>query len=216
MKRIVAIIILVCINIGYSQQYSDYYYNQKVLFENEVDTKNEIIFLGNSITEGGDWKALFPNKNVINRGISGDVSGGILFRLDEVTSSKPLKVFLLIGINDLAQGKAIDHILDLIEQIILQIIDQSKNTSIYLQSILPINPNIGDKFHQHKNNHQNIMDTNKRLKILAKKMDIKYIDLHKKMRNTKKYLKEKYTYDGLHLSEDGYEQWKMILRNYIE
>ena len=82
---------------SYSQQYSEHYNERKALFETTVDTENEIIFLGNSITEGGDWKVLFPNQNVINRGISGDTTDGILFRLDEITSSKPKKIFILIG-----------------------------------------------------------------------------------------------------------------------
>ena len=65
------------------------------------DTPNEIIMLGNSITDGCEWSELFQNSNIKNRGISGDITEGVLYRLDEVTRSKPAKVFLLIGINDL-------------------------------------------------------------------------------------------------------------------
>lgn len=215
MKKILIIVLLAFVNAGFAQKYSDHYYKRKALFEKEADTKNEIIFLGNSITEGGDWKALFPNKNVINRGISGDVTDGILFRLNEITTSKPSKVFLLIGTNDMARGKSIDYVLENTEKIILQIKQQSKNTKIYLQSILPINPNVGKNFSGHKSNHQKIIKANKRLKSLAKTHQLKYINLHKSMRNGKQHIKSKFTYDGLHLSESGYKKWKKVISKYM-
>lgn len=216
MKKLLIILILAFVNVGFAQNYSEHYYNRKAKFEKEADTKNEIIFLGNSITEGGKWKELFPDKNVVNRGISGDVTDGVLFRLDEVTASKPKKVFLLIGTNDMARGKSIDYVLENTVKIILQIKSQSGETKIYLQSILPINPNVGTRFSGHKNNHQKIIEANKRLKKLAKKLNVKFINLHKKMRNGKKHIKEKYTYDGLHLSEEGYKKWKKLIRKYVD
>ncbi|HVU56438.1 MAG TPA: hypothetical protein VHD83_15340 [Puia sp.] len=39
------------------------------------------IFLGNSITEYGDWQRLLHDARVINRGIAGDNTFGILDRL---------------------------------------------------------------------------------------------------------------------------------------
>lgn len=215
MKNLIVMLFLAFVNIGFSQNYSDHYYKRKVLFENEPNTKNEIIFLGNSITEGGDWKALFPDRNVVNRGISGDVTDGILFRLDEVTASNPEKVFLLIGTNDMARGKTIDYVIENTEKIILQIKTQSEETQIYVQSILPINPNVGKKFLGHKNNHQKIIEANKRLRKLSKKRDVKFISLHKRMRNNKKHIKPEYTYDGLHLSANGYKKWKELICKYV-
>lgn len=215
MKKLLIIFSLAFVNVGYAQEYSDHYYQKKKVFENTLDTENEIIFLGNSITEGGDWRKLFPNKNVINRGISGDVTDGILFRLDEVTSSQPEKVFLLIGTNDLARGRSMDKVVENTKKIIKQIKRQSPDTKIYLQSIMPVNPEMGEKFSGHKNNHQKIMATNKRLKALAKVEQVTYIDLHRPMRNSKKYMKSKYTDDGLHLSEQGYQKWKSILDQYV-
>ncbi len=215
MKKLVLFLLLGFMNVGFGQTYSDYYYKKKAVFETEQDTQNEIIFLGNSITEGGDWKALFPEKNVVNRGISGDVTDGVLFRLDEVTSSKPSKVFLLIGTNDMARGKSVDDVLTNTEKIILQIKAQSKDTKIYLQSILPINPTVGEKFEGHKKNHQNIIEANKRLKMLAKQHKIKFINLHKAMSTDEKYLKPEYTFDGLHLSNEGYKKWKQVINKYV-
>lgn len=197
--------------------FSEHYYQRKALFESQLDTQNEIIFLGNSITEGGNWKNLFPGKNAVNRGISGDVTDGILARLEEVVSSQPSKIFLLVGTNDLARGKDINYVLDHTIRIIEVIKRKSPDTEIFLQSILPVNPNVGEKFSGHKSNHQKIMETNARLEELTEKLNVEFIDLHKAMSNKNKYLKSKYTHDGLHLSEKGYLKWKKILKkaNYI-
>jgi len=50
---------------------------------------------------------------------------------------------------------------------------------------------------------------------LAKAHHLDYINLHKAMRNGKKHIKPKYTYDGLHLSEAGYKKWRQVIRKYV-
>ena len=62
-----------------------------------------VVFLGDSITQG--WGSLakdFPGLKTANRGISGDLTRGVLFRLKEdVLDLNPKAVVLLIGTNDL-------------------------------------------------------------------------------------------------------------------
>ena len=90
--------------------FSTYYHQRASFFKAMPDTKNEIIFLGNSITDGGGWAQLFNDRRIINQGISGDISAGVIHRLDAVTGRKPSKVFLLIGTNDLARGISEDSV----------------------------------------------------------------------------------------------------------
>jgi len=71
-------------------------------FRSYPNSKKDIIFLGNSITAGAEWSELLQNQHARNRGISGDITFGVLERLDEVTEGKPAKVFILIGINDIS------------------------------------------------------------------------------------------------------------------
>ena len=65
-----------------------------------------VVFLGDSITQGwGTLSSDFPDLKVANRGISGDVTRGVLFRLKEdVLDLHPKAVVLLIGTNDLEDG----------------------------------------------------------------------------------------------------------------
>ncbi len=65
-----------------------------------------IVFLGDSITQGwhDDFDGLFPELKTANRGISGDTTRGVLFRLPEdVLALHPRAVVLLIGTNDLEE-----------------------------------------------------------------------------------------------------------------
>src|SRR5688572_7850672 len=66
-------------------------------FRSYSNTPGEVVFLGNSITAGTDWNELLQLKNARNRGISGDITFGVLERVDEVTEGKPAKLFVLIG-----------------------------------------------------------------------------------------------------------------------
>jgi lysophospholipase L1-like esterase len=216
MIRIIFIVFtLLFVSKGVAQTYSDHYYQRKAIFEDEPDTKREIIFLGNSITEGCDWKSLFPEKNVINRGISGDVTMGILNRLDEVTSSKPAKIFLLIGTNDLARGKGVEHVVKYYRLIIEKILKDSKRTKLYIQSVLPYNPNIGDRFKGHKSKQKEVIIVNEILRDLAKEYKLTYIDIYISFSNEKGELKAIYTDDGLHLNQLGNEHWKESISKYV-
>lgn len=217
MKKYILLLVVFCLTINsYSQKkYSEHYYKRYELFKSEADTKNEIVFLGNSITEGGDWKALFPNINAVNRGISGDVTDGILNRLDEVLSSQPKKIFILIGTNDLARGKSIDEVLNNSKILLEKIKAVSKETKIYLQSVLPYNPNIGTKFSGHKSKQQDVLVLNKKLKKLARDQSVKFLNIHKKFRNKKGELKANLTYDGLHLNKSGYVFWAKIIKKHV-
>lgn len=71
-----------------------------------ADDHNGIVFLGDSITE--IWHTLpqaFPDLKVVNRGIGGDTTRGVLYRLDaDVLSLDPRAIVLLIGTNDIGAG----------------------------------------------------------------------------------------------------------------
>ena len=122
----------------FAQKYSAFYYQRATLFEELPVTSKDIIFLGNSITNGGEWSELLGNKYVKNRGISGDVCMGVYERLNSILKGKPAKIFLLIGINDVSRGTSADTIVNQIARITRKIKEDSPKTKLYLQSILPV------------------------------------------------------------------------------
>lgn len=70
--------------------------------------RGALVFFGDSITEMAPLEKLFPGRHVANRGISGDTSRGLLFRLDDnVLALEPSAVVILCGANDMVQpGKS--------------------------------------------------------------------------------------------------------------
>ena len=56
-------------------------------FRSYPNASTDFIFLGNSITAGADWNELLGITNAKNRGISGDITFGVLERLNEVTDA---------------------------------------------------------------------------------------------------------------------------------
>lgn len=191
--------------------YKSTYYEQKVtLFRLLPKTKNAIVFLGNSITDIGEWAEIWRNKKVINRGISGDNTFGVLARLDEVTFSKPHAVFIMIGINDIAKNIPDPIIVSNYKKIVERIAVASPKTKIYVQSILPTNNNFKE-FQRHQNKDEHIRYVNEELKKLCKSKGITYIDLYTQFLDKEGKLSTLYTNDGLHLKGAGYMKWKEIL-----
>ena len=191
------------------------YWHQKAShFKTLPNLENEIVFLGDSLTDGCNWDEMFPNKNVVNRGISGDQTSGVLYRLDEVTESKPLKVFLMIGVNDLAQGKIEEEVVYNIKQIVKIIHKKSPDTEIYIQSLLPINSRFNN-FPNHTDKTEPIIRINRALKNFSDMNDITYIDLYSLLADKDNQLDSEYTNDGLHLKGSGYRMWKKAVEKYI-
>jgi lysophospholipase L1-like esterase len=188
------------------------YYEQKVtLFRLLPDTKGEIIFLGNSITDIAEWTEIWQSLNVKNRGISGDNTFGVLARLDEVTSSRPNKIFLMIGINDIAKGTPDSAIIANHKKICERIKAASLKTKIYVQSILPTNADYTE-FKRHQNKDEHIRNVNDALKKLCTEKGLTYVDLYSRFLNAEGKMDKRYTNDGLHINGEGYLLWKKILR----
>lgn len=199
-----------------SEKFGTYYNQRRTLFEKLPDTKNEIIFLGNSITDGGEWCELFNNKRIKNRGISGDVTEGVLFRLNEITRSKPAKVFLLIGINDLARGISKDTVFENTCKIVLTIRKTSPKTKVYIQSIFPVNNSFG-KFENHTNKGAEVNEINAKLNLWCSKNGFYFVDVYSQLVNSgSDLLNPDYTNDGLHLLGEGYLKWAESVKPFLK
>lgn len=209
-------LLILAINVSAQQKYSTFYYQRASLFEQLSTSPNDIIFLGNSITNGGEWSELFGNPNVKNRGISGDVCLGVMDRLDVITTGQPAKIFLIIGINDIGIGDAPDSVVTGINRIIDRIQVESPNTIIYLQSVLPLNESFG-MFGGHTKHWAEIKPLNEKLEALAKNKQVEYIDLYSEfVKPGTDKLNPLYTNDGLHLTGKGYMKWVEVLTPYID
>ena len=218
MKKSLLLFIIVGLsfNITAQNKYSTFYYQRASLFEKLSVHSKDIIFLGNSITNGAEWAELFQNKKVKNRGISGDICEGVFDRLTPVTKGKPHKIFLMIGINDMARGTSVDSITAATLKIIRKIQSESPRTRIYLQSILPVNDSFG-MFQGHMKRKADIKPLNGKLEQLSKTEEITFINLysHFVIPDTE-LMNPAYTNDGLHLTGEGYIKWVEIVKPYLK
>ena len=217
-------------SIKYQQEWQMNFYNERIKeFKNDPVGQNKIVFLGNSITEGGgDWNARFGVKNIVNRGISGDITEGVLDRLNEIIYYKPIAVFLLIGINDIFSADIPDrgkitpsYVSKNILKIADQITSQSPSTKIFIQTILPINheiyTEINDGFPEHAVPLP--IQINK-INSLIKNNDLgnKYtiIDLHSAFVDEHGLMNGAYSTDGVHLNDAGYQVWVEYVGKYVQ
>lgn len=186
-------------------------------FRSYPNSSKDIIFMGNSITAGTDWSELLGLPNVRNRGISGDITFGVLERLDEVTEGKPAKVFLLIGINDISRNVPDSFILRNYALMIQRIKMASPKTKIYFHTLMPVN-NDYTQFKNHYNKDEHILYVNAELKKLCARERVTVIDLYPHFLGSDNKLQKQYTIDGLHLNAAGYQLWAEILRKgkYLE
>jgi lysophospholipase L1-like esterase len=185
-------------------------------FKKQPVTQGGIIFLGNSITEMGNWSKLLNDTTVLNRGIGGDITYGVLKRIDDVINRHPKKLFILLGINDIGKDIPDSVIAYNYIKIISKIKAGSPATKIYVQSILPINPTVKN-FPQHYDKAEHIPKVNAMLKANAGSMNYTYINLHPLFIDAQNRLDAKYTYEGLHLKPEAYIVWVAYLEkmNYL-
>jgi len=160
---------------------------------------SDIVFLGNSITNGVDWNELL-GLNVSNQGIGGNTTEQISNRLNNVINESPRHVFIMSGINDIYQGFTVDEIFIRYVEILNYL--QNENIEPVVQSTLFVTKT-----------ERGYFETNDKVKILNSKLkehceqnSITYIDLNGIL-GVNGELSPKYSTDGVHLNSIGYELW---------
>ena len=208
------------------RKYTDHYYERVAQFEAEAPIcENDIVFLGNSLTEGGHWSEFFAATQarlqkkggaIRNRGIIGDTADGIADRLDEITGGKPKKIFLLCGVNDISHDLTLDQIAGRIENLVSRIRSESPKTRLYLQSILPFN----ESFKRYKNLNGKtwmVAELNVMLERIAKEYKVEFLNIYPLfLEEGTARLNPSITADGLHLNAEGYEIWKNAIEKYVK
>ena len=105
-----------------------YYVRRATHFDDLPVYRNDIIMLGNSLTDGAEWNELFNNPHVKNRGIIGDIVQGLYERMEPILQGQPRKIFILSGVNDVSHGVDGDSIGRVMEKLIVLIKERSPRT----------------------------------------------------------------------------------------
>lgn len=216
LRALVTNVVAASIHCPPERLYFSHYYKRVEQFNAEEPIgKKDIVFLGNSLTEGGKWAELLRKKNIRNRGIGGDVAMGIYDRLYQILPGTPKKIFFLIGVNDISHDLTVDSIVAAITQVVDRIQLESPETKLYMQSLLPINESFG-RYKRMTGKTDMIPEINVRLEAVAKERGIPFINLFPLfVKPDTNVLREELTGDGLHLNAEGYKIWTKVLKAYI-
>jgi lysophospholipase L1-like esterase len=194
--------------------HSEHWQKRAKQIENVPKGKYKTVFLGNSLTEMFDLQYYFNDSTILNCGITGDFSEGILKRLDAITDLKPKKLFVEIGINDIIEKISLDDICNNYEQLIIKIQKESPQTQIYIQSNLPLVINRFSLLTDNDDVNAHVIEQNKNLMKIAAKYHCTYIDIFSQMVKEKDRL-SLFIMDGIHLTPKSYEIWTKVVSPYL-
>ena len=164
-----------------------------------------VVFMGNSITEGWapHFAKLFPGKEYIGRGISGQTTPQMLVRFrQDVVALKPKVVVILAGTNDIA-GNTGPSTIEMIEDNLAGMaeIAHANGIRVVLASILPVDDY---PWKRGLEPAPKIIAINAWMKRYAAERGHVYLDFHTIMKNTRDGMRAELAYDGVHPTEAGY------------
>lgn len=175
------------------------FYNGKIEgFEKENEEFKgkdvDVVFLGDSLTDGYNVKEFYPEYTVLNRGIGGDTSVWLEERLDvSLYAVKPKVAVMLIGANNM------DTMLENYESILKSFKENAPRTKIVLLSLTSMSGEWGKK-------NQLAAYNNVQIKMYAEIYGYEYVDLYSALLNLETgEIYDEYTTDGGHLTQKGYE-----------
>jgi lysophospholipase L1-like esterase len=172
----------------------------------------DIVFIGDSITEG--WAAGDPEfyrDGRVNRGISGQTTQQMLLRFpQDVLALHPRMVHIMAGTNDVA-GNAGPTTLDAIEGNIAAMVVLAKAAGIRV--VLASTPPAGFfKWSPTMQPAPVIAALNERLRRLAKRERVIFLDYGAVLATPEGALRPEYTFDGTHPNAAGYAAMEPSLR----
>jgi lysophospholipase L1-like esterase len=167
-----------------------------------------IVFLGDSLTAHCEWRELFGDRfPILNRGIIGDTSAGVLNRMGEVARLRPAIVFLMVGINDGLTGNGPDQTVANFGKILSAL--EAAGSKVYLESLLPVRDVKANRWSEEVNQKARVL-------LAASFPAVEFVNVRPAFEDREGLLDAKYTWDGLHLNADGYLLWKRQIESLIK
>lgn len=191
---------------------------------NESVKKVSVLFAGSSLME------MFPIEQfaaddklpvtVYNRGIGGFITDELIKVIDVcILDLEPSKLFINIGTNDLSDTSIeISTVMKNYEYILRETIKRVPDVKIYLMAYYPVNPETATEETREClkiRSNEKIAAANEEVKKLADKLGAKYIDVNAPLKDEKGRLKAEYTYEGIHIKEEGYKAIYPLVKDYI-
>lgn len=216
MKKILFLLLTFCMSGVYAQDITNAA-NYKRYAESNKNISKQVVFIGNSITEG--WANASPEffsaNNYIGRGIGGQTSPQLLLRFrQDVINLHPAAVVINIGTNDIAQntGEYLPQFtMDCIQS--MAELAEHNGIKVILSSVLPVGEYPWRK--EIKEVPQKIDALNANIKAYAESKGFAYIDYNTPMRRTDGSMKEGLANDGVHPTKEGFRIMEKIAKEAV-
>lgn len=195
----------------FSEDSGGSYQHRVELFKNlsAAARPGSIVFLGDSQIEQCEWRELFGDSlPIVNRGIVGDGSRGVFERIGPILESKPAKIVLWLGVNDLIFGNSIEAS---IGQFGL-LFEKMSGQNVVVLSVLPVNSEV----RKIPVPNDDIRKMNEKLAELAAAQNWPFVNLNPRMADQNGRLKKEFTLDGIHLNGAGYAEIGAILTDFLK
>lgn len=176
-------------------------------FDTLPKVADRVVFLGDSITEFGQWDEWFPELPTLNRGIGGDTVEGVLQRL-RVAVFEPRVVSLLIGTNDLSGLGRSHRVADIAAQmdtLLARIKELAPDALLLVNSVMPRAKSLAD----------DVQQLNRLYHDPATKYGATWVDVWSAMAGPDNTLRKDLSSDGIHLNGAGYQIWTDLLRPHL-
>ena len=157
--------------------------------------QDSIVMLGDSITAEADWERLLPDQPLVNEGHSGFTTEQLITVAERVAAADPAVVVVLTGTNDIRDGHPPSWTRAHLEQLIDRL-ERGSKTTIIVQTILP-----------RADAPTAVQRANAEIRDLAALRGLRLLDLYETFDDGTGALRGRETYDGLHLTVEGYERW---------
>lgn len=187
-------------------QSNDAYWRNRVELFSTTSNVADLVFVGDSLTAAGLWGEWLEEWRVVNRGISGETTDQLRERIDEIAEFSPATVFIMVGINDLANGATPERVARNYEFVISRLL--GAGCRVVVQSTLfTSNEKASVRAPQ-------IVTVNQQLKHFCSESEAEYFDLTAYLcRNHR--LRSDLTTDGIHLNASGYIVWRDAVMEYL-
>lgn len=130
--------------------------------------------------------------------------------LEDLKNKDINTIYIMLGINEL--GWVYSSIfINKYEELINKILEIKPNCEIIIQSIIPVTKTKSDNDKIYNNNK--IKEYNRLIEDMAKRLNIKYINLVPALTNENGDLPENASTDGIHLNKNYCKKWLEVLEN---
>lgn len=169
-------------------------------------TENDVVFMGDDLIAEALWSELFPEFSVRNRGMNGQTTEEMLFRLPGIAQAKPRTVLISSGASDLAALIPLAQIIANMREAVNLFQAFSPESTLLISNVLPLSPENAAAAEQ----------LNTALAQLAEVHGLTFLDSSSTLLTDSGDFKAGFADRRSRLQGAGYAAWRNLLKPHLE